>query len=277
MGGGETEPEEPKDTPAKEATAAATFSNGTENESSAIDVIRAAADESSLVIQLPPASDGALETVELGVGDLPAEGLVLRHSGDSSVYFYTSPANLTIDGGGMTVDLTGPNKSSLITVGAGVTPTLKNITFAGLDNNKNESGEGTNNAPLIKVEAYGHLILENGGTISGNTAPNWLGSGVYVAGGTFTMNGGAVSGNKLVKGIAASSGGGVLVSNGATFFKNGGIIYGDDDTTTPGNDGDKNNNTSTSGTGHAVYVASSSESKNDTLGENDKLDIRPTP
>jgi hypothetical protein len=58
-----------------------------------------------------------------------------------------------IDGGERTVDLTGSaNSSPLITVGTGVTLTLRNITFKGL----NATGDGTNNiVSLIKVESGG--------------------------------------------------------------------------------------------------------------------------
>jgi hypothetical protein len=63
--------------------------------------------------------------------------------------------------------------------------------------------------------ANGTFIM-NGGTISGNTA-SYYGGGVCVNGGTFTMNDGTISNN------TASAGGGVYVTNG-TFTMNGGAI-----------------------------------------------------
>jgi hypothetical protein len=64
----------------------------------------------------------------------------------------------------------------------------------------------------------------SGGTVTGNTASpsstgnSPYGGGVYLASGTFTMNGGTVSGN------TADNGGGVYVSG--TFTKTGGAIVG---------------------------------------------------
>jgi hypothetical protein len=49
---------------------------------------------------------------------------------------------------------------------------------------------------------------------------NTGGGGVYVAGGTFTMGGGTISGN-----TASGSGGGVRVDSG-TFWLRGGTVYG---------------------------------------------------
>jgi hypothetical protein len=59
----------------------------------------------------------------------------------------------------------------------------------------------------------------NGGEISGNAGSS--GAGVYVSAGTFTMNGGVISGN------TAGQGGGVYVGNSTgTFTMNGGVISG---------------------------------------------------
>jgi len=83
----------------------------------------------------------------------------------------------------------------------------------------------------VVVNSGGILIMNNGSTITGNTAD--LGGGVYVDGGNFTMNGGTISGN-----TANTSGGGVYVRNG-TFTMNGGKISG---------------NTASRGNGGGVYV-----------------------
>jgi|GEM_PF-2198525 len=83
------------------------------------------------------------------------------------------------------------------------------------------------------VSANGSFTM-NGGTISGNNIlkdgniPSSSGGGVYVTDGTFTMNGGTIADNKVSTSSSASyhnssSGGGVYVSNGM-FTMNGGTI-----------------------------------------------------
>ncbi|MDR0639604.1 MAG: hypothetical protein LBG27_12015 [Spirochaetaceae bacterium] len=183
-------------------------------------MIRAAAAKDSLRLTLTAET----EEVSLDTDDLPAEGLVLQRSGDPASS--TSPANVTIDGRGRTVDLTGSTPGALITVGDGVTLTLRNITLRGLDNNKDGSGEGENNAALIKVVG-GHLILEDGAVIRDNHGGNGgsdyaKGGGVYVERGTFAMNGGAIRGNA----IGSNSRGGGVYAGGGTFTMNGGEISG---------------------------------------------------
>ena len=69
------------------------------------------------------------------------------------------------------------------------------------------------------VYADGGTFTMDGGTISGNTA-EYGGGGVYADGGTFTMDGGTISGN-----TAEYGGGGVYVSGG-TFTMNSGTISG---------------------------------------------------
>jgi hypothetical protein len=142
------------------------------------------------------------------VADLGADGLVLTND--------TSPAEVIIDGGGREITLT-TGTGSVITVGSGVTLTLRNITFKGLDNN---------NASLIKVDG-GTLVLENGAVITGNTNPASGGGGVFVYSGTFSMKGGTISGNKSTKNEDYYGGGGVYVRSG-TFEMSGGTISGNE-------------------------------------------------
>jgi sugar lactone lactonase YvrE len=111
---------------------------------SVIDQIRAAktAGHDSLYLMLTP----RVETATLGAGtDLGAGGLVLTTS--------NSPANVAIDGGRRTVELSAG--SPLITVGDGITLTLRNITLKGYG------------APdsLVIVESGGRLIRETGAVI----------------------------------------------------------------------------------------------------------------
>jgi hypothetical protein len=159
--------------------------------------------------------------VELDAGtDLGANGLVLTNNGSSIFHDddNNSPANVTIDGGGRTVDLTGTAQGSLITVKAGVTLTLKNITFKGL--NPTDDNGANNTVNLIDVNG-GTLILEDGAVISDNQSTAHYAGGVYVTSGELIMNGGAISNNK-----ANSGGGGVCVYPGAKFTMSGGAISG---------------------------------------------------
>ena len=63
------------------------------------------------------------------------------------------------------------------------------------------------------------------GTISGNRTSFGFGGGVYVGGGTFTMQGGTIGGSEEGAGNSAISGGGVYFSGG-TFTMSGGTISG---------------------------------------------------
>jgi hypothetical protein len=244
---------------------------------SAIDQIREAknANIQTLTITL---TGGGTEPVTLGKfgEDLPAAGLVLTAAGSNGSV--ASPANVTINGGGRTVKLNAGDTDPLITVGQGVTLTLRSITLNG---NFSISADGLtfdNYAPLIKVETGGHLVLEtgaaitenvnvrgngggvyvdggtftmNGGTISGNISNYRNGGGVYVAGGMFTMTGGTISENKDVpigwgEVYQTLNGGGVYVAGG-TVTRTGGTISGNTAISAPGNGGGK---------GGGVYVDS---------------------
>jgi hypothetical protein len=140
----------------------------------------------------------------------------------------TSPKKVVIDGGGRTVDLTGmPTDHPLITVGKGVELTLRNITFKGMK--AGESGDDKNNtAPLINVSG-GHLIIEKGAVITGNTSRyRFTGGGVYSIAGKITMTGGEISGN------IAHDGGGVFVDGNSTFDMSGEAIISGNEVTEEG-------------------------------------------
>ncbi|MDR1127640.1 MAG: hypothetical protein LBL06_05885, partial [Treponema sp.] len=167
---------------------------------SAIDLIRQAqADNLSDPLSLKLVS--GTETVDFTASNTDIDtGLVLDNS--------NSPAEVILDGGGKTIELTAGNKGSVITVGSGVTLTLKNITFKGIE---------PNNIALITVVAGGTLVMEDGALITGNKVSTKSG-GVYVNGGTFTMEDGAV----LTDNMGAY--GGVYVDSNGTFNMNGGNI-----------------------------------------------------
>ena len=100
-------------------------------------------------------------------------------------------------------------------IGVGGTLYLKDILITGSFGN---SG--------ITIGSTGALYLEDGGEIAGNyhnSNNSAWGGGVQVYGGTFTMDGGIISGNTLTYG--AGGGGGVGVVSGS-FIMNGGEISG---------------------------------------------------
>jgi hypothetical protein len=189
---------------------------------SVVDVIRDYAGQESLTYVL---GEGGTETVKLdSFTDFGTAGLVLTPD--------TSPRNLTLDGGGRTLDLTGASSGRpLITVGDGVTLTLKNITLKGL-----KAGDpldtNNNTAPLILVQNGGTLVMESGSQVADN-----INDGYYPLGGgvsldrddedddispimpKFIMKDGArISGN-------ASYGGGGVHGTGE-FIMEGGVISG---------------------------------------------------
>jgi fibronectin type 3 domain-containing protein len=120
-------------------------------------------------------------------------------------------------GGERTVSLEGDG--SLFTVGSGVTLVLEDGATL--------KGHSSNTTSLVMVSLGGNLVLNDGGAISGNTVSSSpvYGGGVYVDEGTFTMNGGTISGNTIYTPASAAYGGGVYVNNG-TFTMNGGTING---------------------------------------------------
>ncbi|GHV25191.1 hypothetical protein AGMMS4952_02340 [Spirochaetia bacterium] len=110
-----------------------------------------------------------------------------------------------------TLQLTGTG--SLFTVDSGVTLSLgENINLKGVNSNVN---------PLVRVKSGGTLELKDGAKISNNEGSN-AGGGVYVDGGTFTMEGGEISENRATY-DRSSTGGGVRVGSG-TFTMKGGKI-----------------------------------------------------
>jgi hypothetical protein len=168
---------------------------------SLIDLIRGGKGTARLNLELNAMTEG----VGLSAGtDLGTGGLIL----DST----NSPAEVIIDGKGRTVRLTS-GSGSLIAVRSGVTLTLRNITFAGKDNN---------GAPLLRVQNGGTLILEDGAVITGNTNISTDGGGIAVTtGGRLVMNGGAIRGNKAVNG-----GGLYTAGTGSAIAMSGGTISG---------------------------------------------------
>jgi uncharacterized repeat protein (TIGR02543 family) len=173
-----------------------------------------------------------------------------------------APQTLSYSGNMVSITLTGDSTErtvslsstgSLFTVSSGVTLTLgNNLTLHGMS--------GGNSTSLVRVNSGGTLVMESGSKIIGNrntfAASTSSSGGVLVNGGTFTMNGGEISGN-----TAPDGGGGVYVSSGTFTKQSGGTIYGSDASNT------LKNTASSSSYGHAVYVDSGSKKRNTTAGE----------
>jgi hypothetical protein len=185
------------------------------------------------------AVEGGVYTVTLSGDESVASG-TLSYSGKT--------VSITLLGGAAERTVSLGSNGPLFTVGSGVTLRLgNNITLR---------GRTDNSYALVQVSSGGTLEMNSGSKISGNanysfSYPYHFGGGVYVDGGTFTMNGGEISGN-------AASGGGVYVDSG-TFTMNGGEISGNtgcgvyvDGGTFTMSSGEISGNTASSGGG--VYV-----------------------
>jgi hypothetical protein len=121
-----------------------------------------------------------------------------------------SPAKVIINGHNRILSINAPG--TLLTVGGGVTLTLRNITLRGYN---------TNNAPLVAVGLGGKLILGAGATLMDNKTTGDAG-GIWVNGGELVLNNGAV-----IKGMEAQRGGGVLIDSYGRLNMNGGTIGGE--------------------------------------------------
>jgi len=152
---------------------------------------------------------------------------------------YSGKSGITIilRGVGANRTITHDSYGTQIEIYSGVTLVLDNITLHG------GSGNAPNNRPLVLVRGGG-LIMNNGSAITGNI--NHEGVSI-VESGTFTMNGGTISGNNgvgvyvsgtfsmsggTISGNNGGNGGGVCVESG-TFTMSGGTISGN----TAGNGG----------------------------------------
>jgi hypothetical protein len=146
--------------------------------------------------------------------DLPAGNEDIFTAGDAGVILVagdTSPADVIINGHGRVLTVKTPG--ALLTVGGGVTLTLRNITFEGINGNS---------APLFKVWPGGKLILGEGVTLKDNKAASADAGGVWVNGGELVMNQGA-----KITGMAARRGGGVLIDAKGKFSMYAGTIGGE--------------------------------------------------
>ncbi|MDR1324534.1 MAG: InlB B-repeat-containing protein [Treponema sp.] len=142
-----------------------------------------------------------------------------------------APTAFNYEGKKVNVILTGGDTEHTISLSSnGSSFTVESNVILTLGNNITLQGRSNNTASLVKVNSGGALVMETGSKISGNTASASnaysYGGGVFVSSnGTFTMRGGAISGN-TASSTNASYGGGVFVSSNGTFTMSGGEISG---------------------------------------------------
>jgi parallel beta-helix repeat protein len=132
-----------------------------------------------------------------------------------------APTTLSYSGKTINLTLTGESAERVISLSAnGSMFTIASGVTLTLGNNVTLQGRSSNDAALVRINSGGTLVMETGSIIRGNTLTGTeMGSGVVVFG-TFTMNGGTISGNTA----SGNSGGGVHVYE--TFTMNGGTISG---------------------------------------------------
>jgi hypothetical protein len=153
------------------------------------------------------------------------------------------------------------------------------FTMSGGEISGNSVATASSSGGGVYVGSNSSFVM-SGGKISSNSVAtaSSFGGGVYVGydggtspiGGTFTMNGGEISGN------TAFYGGGVYIflsgtdSLSGTFTKqSGGVIYGTDAS-------DTQKNTAGVGSGHAVSVSYDQKKRNTTAGAGVTLDSTKT-
>jgi hypothetical protein len=175
------------------------------------------------------------------------------------VYVSGSGASSTMSGGEIISNTASRSGGGVYVSGSGATSTMTNAEISGTQT----CSAGGANGGGVHVD-YATFTM-NGGAISGNEAlfegSASGGGGMFIKSGTFTVNDGAISGNEALFEGGSSYGGGVYVGSGA-FTKSGGTIYGD--TNTDPDNGNTTDDTAANGNGHAVYVSSGSRKRNTT-------------
>jgi parallel beta-helix repeat protein len=176
---------------------------------------------------VPGLYDGAIDTAHhVGDQNLSAALTYIQSHASAGKQYYIvvgapeslSPTTLSYSGQTVGITLVGSRiersislsaTGSLFTIGQGVTLTL--------DSNIALESISSNNTSLVRV-AGGTLVMNAGSVVRGSTPSSYALNGISIEdNGTFTMNGGEISGN---------SGSGVFVSYNATFTMNGGKVSG---------------------------------------------------
>jgi hypothetical protein len=172
----------------------------------------------------------------------------ISYGGNNRSYTINVSGNVAVSGTtnnrfgsvtGLSVTLNGNGKlyltsrGSIINIGANQTLFInsEDLTLEGLINGYNGSTIDNNNS-VININTGGTLEFISG-KISGNYNSSGDGGGVYVAGGTFTMNGGIISNNYSGSGCGVYIASGTLtmydgkISNNSTYsiYGQGGGVY----------------------------------------------------
>jgi hypothetical protein len=162
---------------------------------------------SALKLMMDKSGDNRSVTIDLDPGNEPVT------PNNALIADLTSPGRLTIDGHHRVLEL--GDSGTLLTVGEGVTLTLRNITLVGINGST---------GPLVEIQARGKLILEGGVTLTDHITTGDAG-GIWVNGGELVMYDGVVI--KKMELFGYGSGAGVGVSNKGKFVMYGGTIGGE--------------------------------------------------
>lgn len=131
-------------------------------------------------------------------------------------------AVVTLIGNGKTIN----NIGTAVYVSGGATVTLgdgqSSLTLQG-DDQPHTNTVDNDNPGLIDVLSGSACTMNNNVTLKDHRGNNYLGGGVTVEGGSFTMNGGTID-NCGIDGGSVCYGGGVAVFNSGAFTMNGGTI-----------------------------------------------------
>jgi uncharacterized repeat protein (TIGR02543 family) len=195
-------------------------------------------------------SVGSLFAVASGVTLVLDNNITLqgRSDNDDSLVGVESGGTLVMNTGSR---ITGNTGGGVFVVGY---PNRATFTMNGGEISGNTAGAG---GGVYLYDSGGSFTMSGTAKISGNTAS--IGGGVYTDG-SFTMSGGEISGNTAND----DAGGGVYVAHG-TFTKTSGTIYGYSTSDTVNSNVAKNSSgTVQSNRGHAVYVQSNTAKRKET-------------
>jgi len=125
--------------------------------------------------------------------------------------------SIILSGGTTEKTISLSSNGSLFTISKGSLTLENNITLSGRD---------SNTASLVRVNSSSTLVMKTGSKIQNNTVAtanntDAFGGGVYINNGTFTMDGGTISGNKVQAGTSGSYSNTVLAKGGGVYFYSG--------------------------------------------------------
>ncbi len=142
----------------------------------------------------------------------------------------SAPLNIYATAFGLGNDSYGAYSYGRLNVPSGASVKINFSSSYSINRALNSSNAVSSYGQVIYIPGGGVLeISGSNGTITGGWSKSQSGGGVYISGGTFTMNAGTISGNRTASTSTASYyyyyGGGVYMSSG-TFTMNAGTISG---------------------------------------------------